>query len=955
MAAVLKKRALAEFSQVIQQEEQQTQHKPVKKLRLARKIRTADVGEVDLTLLTDTTNTRDALQVILQLGEALPLRVDDVQSVLRRLLDFYHKTKEAAIRAKLISLMADIVRTSKLDPSAITDDFLFLLRAETSHKVIARILETLLTLVKSSTAPVEGKLQQRLLVLASQYLNDNSHLVKSKCLEMISDLTAIENTAENINTTMKILGEYSRNQDPRVRTTAFEAMLKLHERGLKLDISVYDEVSLALTDDYESVRIVALKLLSVLGSIYAENLVPVPNSQEQIRLADDTFAKICNTVNDLSMAVRVKAAELLGSVPNVSSRFLEQTLDKKLMSHLRRKRSAHERQKENYESGEWATGQKWADDAPKEAVDADSISMINSGACGAIVHGLEDEFLEVRSATVDSLTKLAVSFPSFALQSIDFLVDMFNDEIEDVRLKAIYSLTTVSKHIVLREDQLETILAVLEDFSMDIREGLHEMLGNCHLSTKACLKMCIDHLLENLKRYPQDRRSIWKCLQKLGAKHPELTLPLVPDLLGIHPYLDMPEPDMDDPAYMSVLILVFNAAANCPTMIPLLEQHTLRHYLYLQDSLPHLVPHLKIANVAETAKVEASANTQGFLQQVLDRVSNSSHMSLEMRQNLFNTAVSDLQRLSEIDPSSTAAANCASLYIRCQSLFAKLLHNKSWFNPSSLALQLGHTVKNAVKQILRMSFQLGHTFSGLSHAEMGLIHQIRLRALALQLVYIVCGSNSAALALCEYFLDQVDNLQRFLMTNQLQTDAFTAAVFTEMDQLDDPKPGAVARLLQPILQLHDSPSLQLSSKIQQAKATIHDPTGESDNPVKFTAGLVIGVHLDAELEHVSNLKVVRIQVKYPDQQVHLILPRMTDFREISPNHHRIITTVLLSHSIWSEPCHVEIGLVLDYSESELSAIRAPQKQTTNKMDDYLIDLGKPVKVYISPKLIKKGI
>jgi integrator complex subunit 4 len=52
--------------------------------------------------------------------------------------------------------------------------------------------------------------------------------------------------------------------------------------------------------------------------------------------------------------------------------------------------------------------------------------------------------------------------PQFAQMSLDFLVDMFNDEIEDVRIKAIDSLTKISKYTVLREDQLETILGALK-------------------------------------------------------------------------------------------------------------------------------------------------------------------------------------------------------------------------------------------------------------------------------------------------------------------------------------------------------------------------------------------------------------------------------------------------------------------------------------------------------------
>lgn len=60
---------------------------------------------------------------------------------------------------------------------------------------------------------------------------------------------------------------------------------------------------------------------------------------------------------------------------------------------IQKKRSAHERAKEILTSGEWASGKRWGEDAPKEKVSADSVSLIGTGACGALVHGLEDEFL----------------------------------------------------------------------------------------------------------------------------------------------------------------------------------------------------------------------------------------------------------------------------------------------------------------------------------------------------------------------------------------------------------------------------------------------------------------------------------------------------------------------------------------------------------------------------------
>ena len=95
-------------------------------------------------------------------------------------------------------------------------------------------------------------------------------------------------------------------------------------------------------------------------------------------------------------------------------------------------------------------GKKWADDAPKEELDADSVNLMSFGACGAFIHGLEDELSCVRTAAVESLTALSIRNARLAAMALDFLVDMFNDEIEAVRLKAIESLKRIAPHILLQ-------------------------------------------------------------------------------------------------------------------------------------------------------------------------------------------------------------------------------------------------------------------------------------------------------------------------------------------------------------------------------------------------------------------------------------------------------------------------------------------------------------------------
>lgn len=85
---------------------------------------------------------------------------------------------------------------------------------------------------------------------------------------------------------------------------------------------------------------------------------------EDVRMVDCTFSQICSLMGDLSPRVRASAMSLLGTMKGVSQRYIEQALDKK--------RKVVE-----------------VDSAVRPEVEE------KSGSCGAFIHGLEDEFLEV--------------------------------------------------------------------------------------------------------------------------------------------------------------------------------------------------------------------------------------------------------------------------------------------------------------------------------------------------------------------------------------------------------------------------------------------------------------------------------------------------------------------------------------------------------------------------------
>nr|XP_046169622.1 integrator complex subunit 4 isoform X2 [Oncorhynchus gorbuscha] len=933
MAAHLKKRVYEEFSKVVQLPQEEA---PAKKLRLTKPSKSAAL-HIDLC---KASNPTDALQYLLHFARS-SVEAESVEGVVRILLEHYYKEQDNSVRLKIASLIGLLSKTQNFNPESILDDTLNTFNTEKSHQVLAQLLDTLLVI--GTQLPESLIVRHRLIEVAYKHLSDTYFGVRNKCLQLLGCLGNVDTPLNKdgqglvpaviggsapgvsggvcVRDAQSLISDYFADQDPRVRTAAIKAMLQLHERGLKIQQTIYDQACQLLCDDYEQVRSAAVQMVWVLSQLYPESIVPIPSSNEQVRLVDDSFGKISHMVSDGSWVVRVQAAKTLGNMLQVSPHFLEQTLDKKLMSDLRRKRTAHERAKELYASGEFSSGRKWADDAPKEKVDTSAVNLIASGACGAFVHGLEDEMYEVRIAAVDALSALAQSSASFAEKCLDFLVDMFNDEIEEVRLQSIHVLRQISTNITLREDQLDTVLAVLEDSSRDIREALHELLCFTNVSTKECIQLALLELLKNLTKYPTDRNSVWKCLKFLGCRHPTLVLPLVPELLSTHPYFHTPEPDMDDPAYIAVLVLVFNAAQSCPTMTALFSDHTFRHYTYLRDSLSHLVPPLRLPGRTQApgvSGIEGSGSVESaqlFLQQSLSRISTIHNLQDPGAQDLLNFTIRDLQRLGELQTELAGAADFSATYLRCQLLLTKALQEKLWTMAVPLCLKHNAMATAAAKQMLEETYKLEFLYSGLENRQVATIHHVRLQAKALQLVLTARTRRGVEplISVCEKFLQEVESFQRLFVV--------------------------------------ELPHLQ----VQRASATIIEPTGESDNPLRFTSGLVVALDIDATLEHVQDPhNTVKVQVLYPDGQSHVIQPKPGDFRSPGPHRHRLITQVYLSHSAWTEACQIEVRLLLAYSSSRLckavwSDSSTEGLQPAEGATEGTIPFGKPVKVFIMPK------
>lgn len=342
----------------------------------------------------------------------------------------------------------------------------------------------------------------------------------------------------------------------------------------------------------------------------------------------------------------------------------------------------------------------------------------------------------------------------------------------------------------------------------------------------------------------------------------------------------------------------------------------------------------------------------------MEKVACLDRSSIKLRLTVYQTVHSDLVKLADIDPALSPAAHFAALYTHCMLLFSKILSTRNWLTPSSLSMQQSGALKSNVDQLLKNTFRLRHAFTNLSPAEEASIRNLRVRTLALQLVYVVHGSTGSALGLCDNFLEHTEALHRYLTDEKLSADSFLEAVFEELSQLEEPRPGAVARILQPLLLTHPVPALAPiinPAQVRMCSAEIIEPQPDSEAIHKLSAGLVVGVPLDAEISHIPDPSTLRIRVAYPDHSTHLVVPPKSHLRLVGPGTYRLLTTVLVSASVsWSEACQVGLSLVLDLSDQEVLAAR---RHSIVKADDSatIIQLVKPVKVLVWPKTIRKGI
>ncbi|KAF5196674.1 Integrator complex subunit, partial [Thalictrum thalictroides] len=211
---------------------------------------------------------------------------------------------------------------------------------------------------------------------------------------------------------------------------------------------------------------------------------------------DAVFIQVCAMVGDTSGEVRTAAFASLGQMKLVSDDLLLQTLSKKITIHFKKRKKIG-----------MCASKKF--DLPA------------SNVAGVFVHGLEDEFSEVRKSTCISLGKLTISYVQFAEEALNLLMAMLDDDITEVRLQCLQTMYHMATSDCLKVQHLHMhmFLSTLVDSNTLIQCATRKVLRLMKPTNLDMFKSMINGLLTNLESYVEDEADIFNVLFKIGAGH----------------------------------------------------------------------------------------------------------------------------------------------------------------------------------------------------------------------------------------------------------------------------------------------------------------------------------------------------------------------------------------------------------------------------------------------------
>jgi integrator complex subunit 4 len=892
---------------------------------------------------------------------------EDLIISLRKQLVKEDNNHNKAIIIRALTTFATLIENNRTD---ILVDFITQLKDEQNGKIRPTVAQALINIVKS--AIIEPNLLVDLFSTSFRLLNSDDPLIREKSILLLVKLFEQHYNTSNITDRKQVFPKLEKllevtltvkmsDSDYRVRTTAIESLVeyfKINDKSMaRVDrLTIYSRAAIALQDDVEEVRLAAMGLLNFISSQYNHFTVKKEGENGQlvdVQIGDDAFQKICNMVNDFSLQVRQRAVNLLGDMKEMNSQMLLQTLSKRILEFVGDKPF---RSKNYYFDEERIQGYTEGD---IDIVKSKYINISDATSAGAFVHGLEDEFLEVRNAAIDSIRKLAQKSDEFARTSLEFLVDMFNDEIDSIRINSVNSVTNMGTNIQLNDEQLTSVLTLFSDHSHVVRDSLRALLQTTRLSNVNCLNSTIEAILGNIQKYPQDLLKSYFCLKKVGANHPFLTELIVEDLLRLDMRYKSREPIVDDQFYIGIVISVFNAAVGNSSILSLLPHYAEQHYFYLKNKYPQFIPNIEFyarksgdfysAKVASATAVHVDVD--GFFSEILQRIATARAMSdsnqCSEAVKIIKLAQRDLQRIGTVDNTRKATADFLFNYLSSIKTFTS-------------AQNRGRFSLNHLQQVLHKSYLLQHSFAGIEHVTLDKICAMRVSA------HLKFYMSTASSDVTEYkkLMDRLTVLLRTLSASSPLIEHVKSLVThfeQNKNQVPDVNTTNQLAALDKVLSTHwMSLEVPKVADLKQSRAQITWPNDNADKPAEFVSSLPHALTLRGTLEGQQPSDLM-VKLTYPDGTTSLYYIEASNFEWDEQAQQYSFETKLQIHvNPFTDKCGLKFTVVkvfqpdVTFDASLLPTDVTSQTALTwnTSINAGLIDISAPHMYHILPKRTK---
>lgn len=781
--------------------------------------------------------------------------------------------------------------------------------------------------------------------------SDDNPMVKARALLLLGGATPkFVTTAQQI---QEICANFLSDTDARVRLASLEALISLHAGKNFVEFKHYRSAVVALTDDDEYVRLAAIRLIWHMANTYQSQNVASSQQgvQRVIALADDAFMKICSMATDTSVGVREESCKLLGTMEGVSLPLLQQALSKKLVKVEIAPRENNQAMKSFGGASTVDADAMEIDAAATGDLDVIQVSavaaLIESGAYGALIHALEDEFAEVRCAAVKTIATLSLRSEEFAKQSIEFLVDMFNDENEQVRVATISSLESFGSRSHLAFPQIQHMVALLGDQSSSLRESVRSFLKSDEqrLPDAPSMVVVISTLLHNLMMYPVDFTSIFETLRKLGARQPlfvELSLDkIVPEIFMRPPM----QRHIDEIEYQATLVVLFNAVALRTSLLSVLPLHFQNHYVIMRDRHPTMVPAIHALDMWAPSQLVAreclkKLHANDFVEPEFNDIHSEEGLAAELAScsrylqqalrltklvvldptvetsslGLYASIISRIHRITTVCYRKTTTSRTSAVPFAMWNV-ADILRDLLGLTVALMSPSGPSTVQDWTKKIIHKTYVFQAIFSGLPDEMFALLYRWRLHA---HLAVIFDLSRRYEGKISPIALDTaITTLQRRLkpsMVSQKIATLVQELVVAPQDLLKEM--DEILSFLDDDWQVLHWPFTELDSWkcVEHMHAVLRSPMTNQLQPIEYIAGLPFELKVAGSVGGTKSPESIKIKMRSPTGQETCVQPSLSIPEESSsppdPASVDFNLVLLVNEKRWPAQATMELDVVV---------------------------------------------